>query len=168
MLTVAELQEITRFAITCATRVLPIFEQHMPNDTRPRQAIEAARIFVQSGKRSNRLRMSGFAAFKAASASTQPAASASAQAATQAVGAAYLHPIGSALQVKHILGAAAYAAYAAELAANSEQAGIDYADWAIKNAPASLVEVLKRYPNAASGGGRTGELLRQIDAALRA
>ena len=35
------------FAADCAERALPIFETAYPNDTRPREAIEAARQFVR-------------------------------------------------------------------------------------------------------------------------
>ena len=34
------------FACDCAERVLPIFEKHVPNDSRPRKAIEAARKYA--------------------------------------------------------------------------------------------------------------------------
>jgi hypothetical protein len=35
------------FAADCAERVLPIFETHVPGDTRPREAIVAARAFAR-------------------------------------------------------------------------------------------------------------------------
>lgn len=166
-LSIAELREVAGFAVACALRVLPIFERDMPDDLRPREAIDAALAFSKDGKRSNALRASGFAAYKAARGASSPAAAEAAQAATQAVGAAYLHPLASAQQVKHILGAAAHAARAAELDANNRAAGEESRDWAIQHAPLPLLEVLGRYPAAPTGGGRTGELLREIDAALR-
>lgn len=163
-----ELREVTSYAIACARRVLPLFETAAPGDARPRQAIEAAAAFVESGMRPNSLRTSGLAAYKAAMSLADDVAKEAGQAATQAVGAAYLHPFASALQVKHILGAAAHAARAAELHANGDPAvGEEYCAWAVEHAPQTVRAVLARYPEAAKGGGRTGELMREIDARLR-
>ena len=41
-------REIVAFACDCAERVLPLFERAMPEDVRPRRAIEAARAWVVS------------------------------------------------------------------------------------------------------------------------
>ena len=93
-LSIDELREMTSWAIQCAQRALPIFEQYNPDDSRPRDAITAAQEFVKIGKRSNALRMAGLAAYKASrSVVSDIAASEAALSATQAVGAAYLHPI---------------------------------------------------------------------------
>ncbi|RBY74711.1 exonuclease SbcC [Blastococcus sp. TF02-09] len=167
-LSMDELREIAGFAVECACRALLIFERHMPGDNRPREAIEAALAFSQGEKRSNALRACGIAAFKAAGSAATPAAAEAAKAATQTVGAAFLHPLAKAHQVAHILGAAAHAARAAELDAdNNSQVGAAERDWAIQHAPATVSDILARYPAAPSGGGRTGELLRELDAALR-
>ncbi len=167
-LSMDELREVARFAAECAARALPVFERHMPDDVRPRDAIQAARHFSQTGKRSNALRASGFAAYKASREAGMPAAAEAALAATQAVGAAYLHPLSSPLQVKHILGAAAHAARAAELDASGDQnVGKEVCDWALQHTPRTVIAVLVRYPAAPAGGGRTGVLLRYLDDALR-
>lgn len=167
-LNIDELREIAAFAVACAQRVLSIFERHIPNDSRPREAIDAALAFSKGAKRSNMLRARGLAAFRAAHAANVPAAAEAAQAATQTVGAAFLHPLAKAHQVKHILGAAAHAARAAELdAADDPSAGSACRDWAIQHAPATVVAVLARLPAAPERGGRTGELLRELDEALR-
>jgi len=165
-LEIAELQELAGFAALCAERVLPIFTHAVPNDSRPQEAIAAAKAFAANGERSNALRSSGLVAFKAAGQATTPAAAEAARAATQAVGAAYLHPFYDALQVKHILGSAAHAMRAHELAQNS-QAGKTFFDWAIDCAPATVRSVLRRYPPVAAGKGRTGDILRELDTALR-
>ena len=167
-LSMEELRELAGYAAVCAGRVLPIFERHVPDDTRPRAAVEAAFAFSKGGKRSNALRASAFGAYKAAREASLPAAAAAAQAATQAVGAAYLHPLAKAHQVWHILGAAAYAARAAELdAGDDRRIGAEYRDWALRHAPLTVSAVLARYPAAPAAGRRTGELLRELDAALR-
>jgi len=163
-----ELREVARYAAECAGRALPIFERHRPDDSRPRTAIDAAFAFSESGKRTAALRASGFAAYRAALEATSPAAAEAARAATQAVGAAYLHPLADARQVTHILGAAAHAIRAAELdAGDAPDVGAESRDRALGHAPATVAAVLARYPVAPPGGGRTGELLRELDAAIR-
>ena len=90
------------------------------------------------------------------------------RAAMAAAGAAYLHPLADAHQVKHILGAAAYAARAAELMAGDDRTvGATHIEQAGRRATPLLVKVLSRYPAAPPGGGRVGELVGDLDAALR-
>jgi hypothetical protein len=90
------------------------------------------------------------------------------RAALAAAGAAFLHPLAKATQVKHILGSAAHAARAFELCAGDDLAvGADHIAQARILASPVVVEVLKRYPVAPRGGGRVGELIRQLDASLR-
>ena len=85
-----------------------------------------------------------------------------------AASAAYLHPLAKAHQVKHILGAAAHAARAAELTAGGDRdVGADHIVRARRRATPVVVDVLSRYPAAPPGGGRVGELLRDLDGALR-
>ncbi|RRQ71736.1 exonuclease SbcC [Streptomyces griseofuscus] len=168
-LTEDELREITGFAADCAARVLHLFEQSLPADPRPREAIEAARAFAGGGRRTQALRMSGFAAFRAAREPAAPAAAEAARAASHAAGAAFLHPLADAHQVKHILGAAAHAARARELAADGDPAvAADALAWARAHAPAVVTTVLGRLPAAPAGGGQVGEYLRGLDGALRA
>jgi hypothetical protein len=70
--------------------------------------------------------------------------------------------------VKHILGAAAYAARAVELAATDDRdAAAEYLEQARCRAARAVVDVLVRYPAAPTGGGRVGQLLRDLDVALR-
>jgi hypothetical protein len=72
------------------------------------------------------------------------------------------------LQVKHILGSATHAARAFELSAGDDPAvGADHIAQARILAPPVVVDVLRRYPEAPRGGGRVGELMRQLDASLR-
>jgi hypothetical protein len=91
-----------------------------------------------------------------------------ARAAMCAASAAYLHPLADAHQVKLILGAAAHAARAAELVASDDRdVGADHIEQARRRATPVVVDVLSRYPTAPPGGGRVGELLRDLDGALR-
>ena len=168
-LTPHELREITGYAAECARRTLPIFEQSVPADPRPRDAIEAAQAFAEGGRRTAALRQSAWAAYRAAREAASPAAADAARAASHAAAAAYLHPLADAHQVKHILGAAAHAARAEELASGEDQrvtAGT--LEWARHHAPTAVTAVLGRMPAAPPGGGRVGEFIRDLDAALRA
>ncbi|MER6347364.1 putative immunity protein [Streptomyces sp. NPDC001595] len=164
-----ELREIAGYAADCASRVLPVFERSAPADTRPRDAVDAARAFADGGRRTTALRQSAWAAYKAAQEATLPAAVDAARAASHAAAAAFLHPKASAHQVKHILGAAAHAARAEELAAGEdEQVAAAALERARRHAPAAVAAVLGRLPAAPSGGGRVGGFIRELDAALRA
>lgn len=167
----AELREITRYAVACAEPALGIFERVRPDDRRPRAAIEAAQAFADGAKRSKAIRDGAWAAQRAYQETRdagQPAASDAARAALAAASAAFLHPLAKATQVKHILGSAAHAARAFELDAGDDpEVGAGYLEKARELAGPTVVSVLTRYPDAPAGGGRSGELLRRLDAALR-
>ncbi len=175
VLSMQDLRAVTRYGAESAQDVLEIFERAHPTDSRPRDAIEAAWTFARGGNRGKSLRDAAWAAQKAArdadTADTLAdtlAAGDAARAAMCAASAAYLHPLADAHQVKHILGAAAYAARAVELLAGGNRAvGAEHIERARRRATAAVVDVLKRYPAAPRSGGRVGELLRDLDAALR-
>jgi len=161
-----DLREVTRFAAERAQEVLQIFERACPTDARPREAIDTAWAFARGGKRGKTLRDTAWAALKAAREAGTAAAGDAARAAMSA--AAYLHPLADAHQVKHILGAAAHAARAVELMAGDDRAvGAAYIEQARRRAAPAFLDALNRYPAAPPGGGRVGELLRVLDAALR-
>ena len=166
VLSMQDLREVTRYAVESAQEVLEIFERAHPTDSRPRDAIDAAWMFARGGKRGKTLRDTAWTALKAAR--EADTAGDAARAAMCAASAAYLHPLAKATQVKHILGAAAHPARAAELMAGDDRdVGADHIEQARRRATPAVVEVLKRYPAAPPGGGRVGELLRDLDEALR-
>ncbi|MEV6908306.1 putative immunity protein [Amycolatopsis sp. NPDC051071] len=171
-LDLAELREITAFALACAEPALAIFERRYPGDPRPRAVLDEARVFAGGGKRTNALRMTALAAHRAAKTAREDgheAAFEAARAAGHAGASAYLHPLAKATQVPHILGSAAGAARAFELDAGDDPGvGTEYIEKAKGLASPVVVDVLKRYPAAPGGGRRAGELLRILDAALRA
>jgi hypothetical protein len=85
-----------------------------------------------------------------------------------AAGAAYLHPLAKATQVKHILGAGAHAARAAELVVGDDRSvGSEHLERTVRRATPGVIDVLRRFPTAPDGGGRVGELIRMLDADLR-
>jgi hypothetical protein len=167
----SELREVAGYAAACARPALAIFERERPGDRRPRAAIDAAQAFAAGAERTKALRDSAWAAQRAAQEAReagQAAASDAARAALAAAGAAFLHPLAKATQVKHILGSAAHAARAFELAAGDDPAaGAEHIARSRTLAPPVVVDVLRRYPAAPPGGGRVGELIRRLDASLR-
>ncbi|WP_225827584.1 putative immunity protein [Streptomyces naphthomycinicus] len=163
-----DLREVTAFAAACAEAVLEIFEAGRPDDSRPREAIGAAWEFARGGERGKLLRDTAVAALKAAQSADTSAAREAAWAAMSAAGAPYLHPLAKATQVKHILGAGAYAARAAELVAGDDRSvGVEHVERMLHRATPAVVDVLTRFPAAPGGGGRVGELMRLLDAGLR-
>ncbi|GGM83701.1 hypothetical protein GCM10012275_62910 [Longimycelium tulufanense] len=170
-LSMAELREIAGYAVACAEPALAIFERARPDDRRPRAAIDAAQAFADGAQRTRVIRDNAWAAHRAFQETRdvgQAAASDAARAAVAAAGAVFLHPLAKATQVVHILGSAAHAARAFELDAGEDsRVGADYIEKAQGLASPVVVSVLTRYPNAPSGRGRAGELMRELDAALR-
>nr|WP_026196763.1 hypothetical protein [Sciscionella marina] len=168
-LSMAELREVAGYASACAQPALTIFEGAFPADPRPRAAIDAAQAFADGAERSKHIRDCAWAAQRAAQEARdtgKAAASEAARAALAAAGAAYLHPLAKATQVKHILGAAAHAARALELATGEEHPA-EHLARSRELANPVVVDVLRRFPPAPSGGARPGELIRRLDGLLR-
>jgi hypothetical protein len=167
-LSLEDLREVTGFAAASAERVLGLFEAAHPGDSRSRDAVESAVTFARGGARGKQLRDTAWAALRAAGVAGPGAAGEAARAAMSAASAAYLHPLADPHQVKHILGAAAHAARAAEIAAEDDRlVGAEHLEQDRRRATPQVVDVLRRYPPAPSGSGRVGELLRALDDALR-
>lgn len=166
-----ELREVAGYAAACAGTVLTIFESERPDDRRPRAAIDAAQEFAEGGERTKAIRDAAWAALRAARETHdagRPAASTAARAAVAAASAPYLHPLAKATQVKHILGAAACSVRAAEHAAGDDpDVGAEHLARVRDLANPVVVDVLRRYPTAPSGGGHVGELIRRLDSSLR-
>ncbi|HEY7091639.1 MAG TPA: hypothetical protein VH393_00575 [Ktedonobacterales bacterium] len=122
-LTDADHQLLALWAASCAEHVLDLFESALPEDPRPRQAIEQARAWARGEIRMSQSRAAGGHAMAAArelSGAARHAAYAAGQAAVVAHVAA------------HELGAAAYAIKAARAAApegESESAGRRECRW---------------------------------------
>jgi len=104
------------WAADCAERVLPYFEKRYPEDNRPRRAIEAARVWAQTGVfKMADVRNTALAAHAAAREVEEGnAARSAARAAGQALGTAHVPG--------HAIAAAIYAATAVRDATNSSDA----------------------------------------------
>lgn len=167
-LTMDELRVVARYVVQHAEDVLPVFERAVPDDPRPRAAIEAARTFIDGARRTTLQRVTSLDAHRAARSAPSEAARLAARSAGDAASAAYLHPITRASQVGHILRAAASAARVGELEAGGDPAvGAALLRRSQRRAAPVLIDVLRRYPPVTSGGSRVAQLMRTLDQALR-
>jgi hypothetical protein len=167
-LTMGELRAIAGYARACAEPALVIFQKDHPHDHRPAAALQAARVFAEGGPRSRLQRATATDAHRAAREAATEAARHAASAAGDAAAAAYLHPLAKATQVRHILGAAAHAARAAELARGDDLVVAEYViTAAAKRATPEVLDVLARYPRAPQGRTRVAVLMQRLDRMLR-
>jgi hypothetical protein len=102
-LSLDELRVVARFVIESAEPLQQTFELQVPDDQRPRAALQAARDFANGGARTNTLRVTSLEAHRAAAAAPTEIARLAARSAGDAAAAAFLHPIRQADQVGHIL-----------------------------------------------------------------
>ena len=102
-----------RYAIYAAEQVIDIFERKYPEDKRPRQAIDAAKTYLNNPTRANK-RAAYYAAYAAyaAAADADAAAYAAANAAADAAADAAAAAAANAAAATAYAAAAAYAAYA--------------------------------------------------------
>ena len=167
-LSLDDLRAVAGYAADCAAQTLIVFTRACPDDPRPADAIAAARLFADGAKRSRLQRSTATAANRAAAAAPTEAARHAAYAAGAAAAAAYLHPLAKATQVGHILGAAAHAARAAELARGDDHVVAEYVvDAAAKRMSPHVRDILGRYPRAPRGRTRVAQLTLRLDALLR-
>lgn len=168
-LSLDSLRAIGGWSAECAEKALPLFEARVESDARPREAIEGIREFAAGERRTARLRTLALAAHAAVREAGDPAAAAAARAAGTAAASAYTHPLADVHQTKHIVGSAAYAALAFELADPQDPHAADQViAWAIDRVPAEARDVLLQMPARQEGGGRLDRLLYELDAGVRA
>ncbi|MFJ5613561.1 putative immunity protein [Streptomyces sp. NPDC093221] len=163
-----ELRVVARYVVGHAEEVLPVFERAVPDDPRPRAAIDAARAFVNGANRTASQRVAAFDAHRAARSAPSEAARLAARSAGDAASAAYLHPLAQAAQVGHILRACASAARIGELEAGGDPAVAEaLLERSRRRATPVLIDVLRRYPPATRGSSRVAHLMSTLDDALR-
>jgi hypothetical protein len=167
-LTMDELRAVARYVVEHAEDVLPVFEQAVPDDPRPRAAIDAAWAFINGADRTRLQRVTSLDAHRAAGSAPSEAARLAARCAGDAASAAYLHPIAQAHQVGHILRASASAARIGEMEAGGDPAIADaLLERSRQRATPVLVDVLRRYPSAPTGSSRVARLMSALDHSLR-
>lgn len=174
VLELESLRVLGGWAAACAERALPVFDKVAASDLRPRAAIDGIREFAAGGRRAAQLRVLALQAHAAAREVGEPAAAAAARAAGSAAASAYTHPLVDVQQTKHVVGAAAYAALALELdgrAAAGEGGDPAIGDcevqWAIRQAPGAVRDILMQMPAREPGKSRLDALLYALDAGLR-
>jgi Rifampin ADP-ribosyl transferase/Imm-5 like putative immunity protein len=167
-LTMDELRAVAGYAAACAEPALVVFRRNRPQDPRPAAALDAARDFAEGAPRSRRQRTTATDAHRAALDATTSEARHAATAAGDSAAAAYLHPLAKETQVRHILGSAAHAARAAELARGDDPVVAEYViNAAAKRATPVVLDVLSRYPRAPHGRTRVAALMERLDGLLR-
>ncbi|WP_309065628.1 putative immunity protein [Microbacterium sp.] len=90
-------RELVEWTVACAERLLPLFLAERPDDSRPREALEAAQAFMRGELAIDAVREKAFACHAAAREAHHPAAVAAARVCGQA--AAVAHMAGHARQV---------------------------------------------------------------------
>jgi hypothetical protein len=169
------LRALAGWAADCAERAICVYEAWCASqpgevrDPRPREAIEGARAFAAGGPRTAKLRNLALAAYAAARETRNEAAAAAATAACLAASSAYTHPLADVAQTKHIVGPAAYAILALELA-NPGDAGLAERELrrAIESAPPEVREILgNMLVRAPEAKKRVDQLMYELDSALR-
>ena len=80
---------LASWALDCAERVLPFFEENRPSDPRPWEAIESGRAWICGEIRVNEARNAAFAAHEAARNATDPSAVFAARSAGHAAATAH-------------------------------------------------------------------------------
>jgi hypothetical protein len=145
----ADRRIVAGWAADCAERVLGVFEAEAPEDRRPREAIARARAFARGELEVAAEIRRRFAGGSAARDVSTPAAVAAARAAGQAAAVAHMGA--------HALGAAAYAAKAAGLAAADQQdAAAREIRWQLGHMSPPVKAALRQLPPV--GEDRSGPL----------
>ncbi|MBF4609382.1 putative immunity protein [Curtobacterium sp. VKM Ac-1393] len=159
---------VAAWAADCAERVLPLFEAESPDDSRPRDGITRARAFSRGELDAAGEIRRRFVAGRAAQSATSVAGKAAAWSAGQAAGVAHMGA--------HALGAAAYAAKAAELATPGQ--GDAEVLWQLQHMSRAVREALETLPllgedpsgplgSGLLASGALGRTVRTLQAALR-
>lgn len=150
---------LVTWAVECAERTLPLFEQAAPGDARPRQALEGARSFARGQLGVGAVRRLAAQAHAAARAVDSAAATSAARACGHAAAVAHM--------AAHAVGAPAYAALA--LGCEADQASADaYVDWAVSRASAEVRRCLRKLPPRRRGRSGLAKVVHEIHAKLTA
>lgn len=161
---------VATWAADCAERVLAVFEAEAPTDGRPRDAIARTRAFALGERDTAGEIRQRFVAGRAAHAVSSPAAVAAARAAAQASGVAHMGA--------HALGAAAYAAKAAGLAAPERPNAVsDEIVWQLEHLNTDVMAALRQLPPLGEdtagplgpgllASGILGSIIRRLQAAI--
>lgn len=169
-LTDSERRLLAGWAADCAERVLPLFEEGVPDDERVRDAVARTRDYARGGSSAADEIRKRLVAVKAAGVASSPAGAAAARSAAQASAVAHMGA--------HALGAAAYAVKAVWLAhPGAPEAVEEEVRWQLERLTDEQRAALRLLPPLGSdtsgplgpgllSGGILGTVIRQIQAAL--
>lgn len=148
---------------------MALYEAQLLTDARPRAALEAAQRFAAGGRRGQDLRITGWAAHRAASDSHDPALKSAARAASLTAAVAYMHPdLIDATQLKHLYGPIVYTAQALELAAEGRsESGDQVLIDALSTATDSVKALARSMPPLPLTKTRLSQLYAALDDGLR-
>ncbi len=140
---------VAAWAADCAEHVLDVFEAAVLGDARPRQLIARARAYARGELTSAECIRRRFVGGVAANETGTPAAAAAARSAGQAAAVCHMGA--------HALGAAAYAARAAELARPEQPHAVDdEIRWQLDHMSTDVRDALRALPPV--GADRSGPL----------
>jgi hypothetical protein len=166
----ADRRIVAAWAADCAERVLGLFEAEAPGDSRPRDAIARTRAFARGELGVAEGIRRRFLAGGAARDVNAPAAAAAARAAGQAAAVPHLGA--------HALGAAAYAAKAAGLAAPERSRAVEEEiRWQLGSMSAAVRAALRQLPPVGENpsgplgpgllaSGLLGTIIRELQSSL--
>ncbi|MFL5978167.1 MAG: putative immunity protein [Gaiellaceae bacterium] len=166
----ADRRIVAAWAADCAERVLELFEAEAPGDSRPRDAIARTRAFARGELGVAEQIRRRFVASGAARDVKAPAAAAAARAAGHAAAVPHMGA--------HALGAAAYAAQAAGLAAPERPAAVkDEIRWQLRCMSSATRAALRQLPAVGEdpsgplgpgllASGLLGTIIRDLQAGL--
>ncbi len=161
---------VAAWAADCAERVLPLAEAEAPGDDRVRDALARTRAFARGELRAADEIRRRFEAARAADVVTTPAAKAAVRAAAQAASVAHMGA--------HALGAAAYAARAAGLAAPDDDDAVHReVRWQLAQLDQATRSALRQLPPVGENSsgplgagllasGALGSIVRELQAGL--
>lgn len=167
----ADRRLVAAWAADCAERALALFEAEAPSDGRPRAAVARARAFARGELGTADEIRRRFVGGVPASELKSPVAAAAARAAGQAVGVCHMGA--------HALGAAAYAARAAGLAAPGLPGAVDdEIRWQLAHMTAEVRAALCALPPVGEdpsgplgpgllASGQLGAIVRALQAGIR-
>lgn len=146
-------RELILWAVACAERVLPLFEEACPSDRRPRAALTGAMAFAHGDLRVGAVRKLAVACHAAAREASKPAATAVARACGHAAAVAHM--------ASHARGVPRYVLIALALAFANDPTVVDREDeWQRAQLPDRFAEFV--YP-----GGRVWEAWRPSPGRMR-
>jgi hypothetical protein len=155
------LQKVVKWSLDIVEKSFIIFNKYYPNDLRVINAIEGAKEFSETGKRTNILRKLAMDAYRSSNEVEVVAASYSANSSSLLASVAFTHPFRDNKQAKHILGPIVYAALSIEAEYNFK-AEIEIGN-IIQKIDVEIVSLLNEYPPYKSNGKRISDLFAFLD-----